>query len=115
VAADVIVGASVAKDRGPAFFTGKNNHASRQGIFELKKVRSLVVVMIGVETWKRFCRLCLGAEQRVMIGWQIVRTEENLVRTARSPSRDANSLTLFHKNSACCAIVVHTACTKPLG
>jgi hypothetical protein len=29
--------------------------------FDLEKNWSLVVVMIGVETWKRFCRLCFGA------------------------------------------------------
>jgi hypothetical protein len=30
--------------------------------FDLEKLLTLVVVMTAVERWKRFCRVCFGAE-----------------------------------------------------
>jgi hypothetical protein len=38
-------------------------------------------VMIGVETWKKFCGLCFGEDSRVVCEWRIVGTEENSVRS----------------------------------
>jgi hypothetical protein len=63
----------------------QNLHRQEQSLikakdFELQNFWTLVVVMIGVERWKRFLRLCYGAESRVVCEWQIVGTEENSVR-----------------------------------
>jgi hypothetical protein len=69
---------------GLEFFTSKNNQPSRQGVSDFKKVLSLVVVMIGVETWKRFLHRCFGGEQRVVVEWRIVRIEENSTWSPRS-------------------------------
>jgi hypothetical protein len=63
------------------FFHSKNNHTSRQKDFEFKGTWNLVVVMIGVETWKKFCGLCFGTESRDVCEWRIVGTEENSVRS----------------------------------
>jgi hypothetical protein len=52
-------------------------------VFELKKFWTLVVMMIGVERWKRFWRLCFGAESYDVFEWRIVGTEENSVRLRR--------------------------------
>jgi hypothetical protein len=46
----------------PEIFNKQGNHTTRQNYFDLKKNWSLVVVMTAVETWKRFCGLCLCAE-----------------------------------------------------
>jgi hypothetical protein len=60
--------------------TGKSNHTSTQRSFELKIIWTLVVVMIGVERWKKFWRLCFGAESQVVCEWRVVGTEENSMR-----------------------------------
>jgi hypothetical protein len=51
--------------------------------FDLEKNWTLVVVMIGVETWKRFCRLCFGASMALGVRVAICGNRGKLCRTCR--------------------------------